>query len=201
MTFLSITQAVAKNAGIAVPTTTGSNSTDIVKITEFVNEAGKEIARRVDWAALRSTATITGNGTSAAQTIAAGFDRLARGLNVIADSEPVRGSLTSDEWFGLPATEGQPRFYYLINAQIAFWPYLANLDTASVLYQTKNWVSTGEEEMEGDSDTALFDEGLVIAGAIWRWRRHVGKDYSDQMAEFEAMLADRASFDGGVRTP
>lgn len=201
MTFLTIMQGVARNAGITVPTTVGGTDADSVKLREFINEAGREIARRVDWSALRKSATITGNGTAAHQTIAADYDRLARGLNVIADGEPVRGSLTQSEWFGLEAVEGTPRYFYLSNDEIAFWPYLANSETARVQYQSKNWVNSTAEEMTQDGDTAAFNEDLVMVGAVWRWRRHVGKDFSDQMAEYEATLADRASFDGGVRNP
>jgi hypothetical protein len=155
----------------------------------------------VDWSALRQTATVTGTGAATAHDIANDFDHLARGMNVIANGDAVRGSLSEDEWFGLERVEGDPRFYYLANRQMAFWPFLANAETARVLYQSANWVSGSKSAMMLDSDTALFDEGILAFGSIWRWRRHVGKDYADQMAEYEAMLADRAQFDGGVRQP
>lgn len=201
MTFLSVMQNLATNASVAIPTTAGQNDADSTKFREFINEAGKEIARRVDWSALRKTATLTGTGASIPHTIADDYDRLARGLNVVADGQPVRGSLTQDEWFGLDPVEGTPRYFYLANSQMAFWPYLANAETARVQYQSKNWVSGDKDEMTTDNDTALFDENLLLLGALWRWRRHVAKDFADNMAEFEAALADRASFDGGVRQP
>lgn len=201
MTFLTVMQALAKNAGVTVPTTTGQADPDSVKFREFINEAGKEIARRVDWRGMRRVATITGDSTAAAKTIDADFARLARGLNVIADGEPVRGSLTSDEWFALDPEEGKPRYFYLEGDTIAFWPYLETGQTAKVQYLCHCWCSNGSDAMVADGDTAVFNERLLELGSLWRWRRHVGKDYSDNLAEFEAALADYAAFDGGVRQP
>lgn len=201
MTFLSIMQGTAKNAGIAVPSTVGGTDPDTIKLSEFINESGLEIRRRVDWRALRKVAAITGDGTAAPKPIAPDFDRLPLGLRVTAGGEPVRGSLTQDEWFGLPETEGAPRYFFLSAGQLGLWPYLAAAATASVQYQSIYWVAGDKDAMTVDGDTALFDEELVMRGAVWRWRRHVGKDFSDQMAEYEAMLSDRASFDGGVRSP
>lgn len=196
MTFLTVMRALAINASTDRPTTTGGNDDDEVKFREFINEAGAEIARRVDWGSMRKVATLAGPGA-----IAPDYDRMARGLAVVANGEPVRGSLTQDEWFGLDPVPGDPRFFYLQGDQIAFWPTLTGGNTARVQYQSKNWVSGDKSEMTADSDTALFPEELLEAFALVRWRRHIGKDFSDNLAEAEAMLADRASFDGGVRLP
>lgn len=200
MSFLTIMQSVAKNAGIAPVTTTGSANPDHVKLAQFINDAGAEIARRVDWSALRNTATLTGTGADVAHSIAVDFDRLPDGLCVKTSDGPVRGSLTADEWFSLTAIQGTPRYFYLKAATLSLYPYLASAATASVMYQSKNWVS-GADTMTADGDAALIDEKLIETGAVVRWRRHIGKDYADHMAEFEAMLADRARFDGGVRAP
>lgn len=206
MTFLSIMRAVAKNAGIAVPATTQGTSDDQIKLAQFINEAGAEIARRVDWGVLREIATITGTGSPDEFPIAAGggFSRLARGACVVHDGEPVRGSLTADEWLMITPAEGVPRYFYLRGASISFHPYLENAAQARVQYQSDRWASQGGtpvDRMTLDDDEARVPGDLVEAGAVWRWRRHVGKDFADHMAEFEAMLADRAQFDGGVRSP
>jgi alanine dehydrogenase len=42
---------------------------------------------------------------------------------------------------------------------------------------------------------------LVVKGTIWRWKRKMGQDFSDYLAEFEAALSDRANFDMRERTP
>lgn len=202
MNFLSIMKAVAVNAGIEVPTTTGSSDADHVKLAEFINESGRELVRRVDWGPLRKTATITGTGTATDYQIAPDFDRLTMGMNVAFGMNAVRGSLTPDEWFSLPPVEGAPRYYYLKGSRLAFYPYLASGAVVRVQYQSSRWVNNGAKStLEVDSDTAMIPHDLVKMGAVWRWRRHIGKDFADQLAEFEAALVDRARGDSAVRLP
>lgn len=202
MSFLTVVQAVAKNAGLRVPQTISMSDADQVKLAEFINETGLELARRVDWGALRKIATITSLGTDSEYSIAADFDRLSIGANVAWSGTVLRGSLTADEWFVLEPVQGDPRYFYLRNEKLGFYPYPAISETVRVQYQSKNWAKGGTATaLEVDADTALVPDLLLELGGIWRWRRHVGKDYSDHMAEFEAALIDRAKFDGGVRSP
>lgn len=201
MTFLTIMQTVATNAGIEV-TTTGSNDADHVKLAQFINEAGQELARRVDWGPLRKITTIAGTGAAVDHPLPADLDRLAMGMNVSYAGSPVRGSLTPDEWMSLAPIKGAPRYYYLSGSKISFYPYLATGSEVRLQYQSKNWVNNGAKAaLTIDTDTSLISEDLIAMGATWRWRRHVGKDFSDYLAEFEAVLVDRAKFDSAVRLP
>lgn len=205
MTFLEIMRDVAKNAGISLPMTVSTNDPDQVKLGQFINEAGREIARRVDWGALRKTATISGTGQQEEFTIAADFDRLTAGLSVLSEDGPVRGSLTADEWFALTHVEGTPRYFMQRGDKISLWPYLGAGKTATVQYQSNRWVTeeatNGFDTMTKDNQETVLPEYLIVAGAVWRWRRHVGKDFADYLGEYEAMLAEEARADGGVRTP
>lgn len=202
MTFLSIMKSVAVNAGIEVPSTTGANDPDHVKLAEFINEAGQELVRRVDWGPLRRTATLTGTGTASDYQIAPDFDRLTMGMNVAFGMNAVRGSLTPDEWFSLVPTQGSPRYYYLKGTRLALYPYPAAGAAVRVQYQSSQWVNNGSgSSLTVDNDTAMVPEDLIEMGAVWRWRRHVGKDFADQLAEFEAALVDRARGDSAVRLP
>lgn len=205
MTFLEIMQDVAKNAGIAVPVSVTDTSADAVKLGQFINEAGREIARRVDWSVLRKTATLSMTGLDAEYSIGNDFDRLSRGLNVLSGSVMVRGSLTPDEWAGLTPIKGEPRYYYLAAAKIAFYPYPEAGTSVKVIYQSNRWVAeeatNGFDRMTKNSQESLLNGDLVASGAIWRWRRHVGKDYADYLSEFEAMLEDLAKADSGERAP
>lgn len=202
MNFLEIMQAVAKNAGIDTPATTGSNDPDQVKLAQFINEAGAELVRRVDWSALRKIATLTGTGSATEHSLPSDFDRLTVGMNVSYEGSPVRGSLTPDEWVALTPVKGSPRYYYLRGSVMAFYPYLDTGKQARVQYQAKNWVNNGAaSSFTVDGDTPMIPNDLIVMGAIWRWRRHVGKDFADHVAEFEAALVDRARADSGTRLP
>lgn len=203
MNLLEIIEAVAKNVGVDVPDTAASNTDkEYVNLVQFAAEAAEELARRADWAALRTSATITGTGSNDNFALPADFDRLTMGGAVTASGDFVRGGLTSDEWNALTGVQGTPR-YFRINGRdsINFYPYPAAAATVTISYQSKNWCDNGTEAWTADTDEPLVPADLVVKGTIWRWKRKMGQDFSDYLAEFEAALTDRAGFDMRERTP
>jgi hypothetical protein len=201
MTLLTIARNIAVNVGVDVPSEVKSSAEpSAVKIVRFTEEAGEEIARRANWGALKKTATITGTGTNDLFTIAADFARVIPGTAINSNGSVVRTGLSADEWNSLPPSTGTPRYARLEGASIAFWPYLANAQEAVVTYQSLNWCAGGTA-WAADGDFALVPETLVEKGALWRWRRQLGADYQDQMAEYETALADLARSDDAMRQP
>lgn len=202
MTLLTIAQDVARNTALDVPSTaSGSTAREIVNVVQFVNDTGLELARRVDWGALRATTTVTGNGTNANFTLPAYYSRPIKGGAVLVGGVGLRGGLSPDEWAALTPVEGTPRFYRLRGSSISFYPFLANAATATVNYQSTAWASNGTDRLLLDAETSLIPEDLLVKGAIWRQRRHVGQDFADQIAEYEAALADYATYDARDRSP
>jgi hypothetical protein len=202
MTLLTIAQDVARNTALDVPATaSGSTAREIVNVVQFINDTGLELARRVNWGALRASTTITGTGVNANFALPAYYLKLIEGGAVFAGSVAVRGGLSPDEWAALTPIEGTPRFYRLRGSSISFYPFLANAATASVNYQSTAWASNGTDRLQVDAETSLIPEDLLVKGAIWRQRRHVGQDFADQIAEYEAALADYAAYDARDRSP
>lgn len=202
MTLLTIAQDVARNTALDVPATaSGSTAREIINVVQFINDTGLELARRVNWGALRATTTITGTGVNANFALPAYYLKLIEGGAVFAGSVAVRGGLSPDEWAALTPIEGTPRFYRLRGSSISFYPFLANAATASVNYQSTAWASNGTDRLLLDAETSLIPEDLLVKGAIWRQRRHVGQDFADQIAEYEAALADYAAYDARDRSP
>jgi hypothetical protein len=201
MSLLSIARSIAINAGIAIPTEVLSSlSSDAQKIVQFTQEAGEEIARRVDWGALRKTATITGTGSNDDFGLPTDFARLVSGNSVTIGGVPVRVGISADEWNSLTAISGTPRYARLIGSSISFYPYPVLSASISVSYQSKNWCGGGTS-WSNDTDAGLVPEILIEQGAKWRWRRQLGSDYQDQLAEFESSLAEYAKSDDGMRLP
>lgn len=205
MTLKTIVQQIATNVGLEPPVSAQDNEPDNVKMVQFVNETGCELIRRVDWSALTRRLQIDGLGTDTAYPLAPDHDRFGRGMTVSANGMPVRGGVSADEWFSLVQSEGVPRYFKVSGKTISLYPYPAAAQQIMVSYQSNGWVApaTGlnKEVMESDTDVALIPESLLIRGAVWRFLRHGGRDFGDHMAEFEAMLADLAESEGGVRQP
>jgi len=203
MTILEIIQAVCKNVGITVPSSAVANTErEYVELVQFAKEAGDEIARRADWSALRSTATITGTGSNDNFTLPDGVARLTIGNAVSVGGVPIRGGISQDEWFSLVPTMGTPRYFRMNgNSSISFYPYPAAATSISVSSISKNWCSNGSASWNSDANTPLVPEELITKGTIWRFKRKSGQDFSDYLAEFEAILTDLAGTDMRDRSP
>lgn len=202
MNLLDMMKEVAKNAGIEQPVSIDNTDANHVLMVQFLNDAGDEVARRVDWGVLRQTETITGTGAADTFPLPAEYARMSPGLAVISNYSPVRGSLTADEWMSLTPVAGDPRYFYLTGSRIAFYPYLRSAVTAQVLFQSSYWAESDvgpQASMVIAEDRSRVPDELLVAGAVWRWRRHVGKDFADYVAEFEAQLMQLSAGDGGVR--
>lgn len=201
MSLLSIAQEVAINVGIPVPSTAFGTDTDSKRLVQYTQEAANEISRRADWAALRSTTSISGTGSNDDFDLPSGFARLTTGASVTVGGVPVRGGVSQSEWVALTAISGTPRYFRLSGTKISFYPYPADGASVSISYLTENWCSSGGKVWVADTDTALVPETLIAKGAVWRWRRFLGKDFQDYLSEFESALSDLAKADGGVRLP
>lgn len=202
MSLIDIAKAVAINCSLDEPTAVvSSTDPDVIKIRQFAKEAADEITRRVDWGELRMRTGVIGTGANDDLLISESFSRLTRGLAVTYNGEPVRGGVSPDEWASLVPVEGTPRYFRLIGERISFYPFLASGDQAVIVWQTRNWCDNGTDNWQADTDAPYFPENLVTKGALWRMKRHLGLDYQDYVAEFEAALADYASFDDGMRLP
>lgn len=205
MTLLSIAKGMAVNIGEAEPGTAQDGTPFSRLARQFINETGKELVRRVDWHKLNKTLALTGDGTDKAYDFETDHDRLAKGQCVTCDGAPVRGSLSQDEWNALTHSAGTPRYFYALGTSIKFYPYPKDSLSISVAYQSNQWAKDkdgdGISSMMSDTDVELLPTELLLRGAVWRWYRHAGRDFSDQMAEYEGMLTDYAKAEGGFRSP
>jgi hypothetical protein len=203
MTILEIIEAVCKNVGVTVPDSAVANTErEYVELVQFAKEAGDEIARRADWSALRATYPITGTGSNDDFPLPSGMARLTIGNAVSVGGVPIRGGISQDEWFSLVPTMGTPRYFRMNgNSSISFYPYPAAATALSVSYITKNWCSNGTASWNSDANTPLVPDELITKGTIWRFKRKYGQDFSDYLAEFEAILTDLAGTDMRDRSP
>lgn len=205
MTLLSIANQIATNVGLPQQASMQGTDPNALKLVEFINEASKELARRVDWTALNKRQTIVSTGAAAPYDLAPDYARLIKGLSVTVAGNPLRGGISADEWFSLTPTIGTPRYFRMQGNKAAFYPYPSTGQQIVISYQSREWAEdaggAGKAEMSIDTDKPRVPEDLLMRGATWRWYRHVGRDFSDYLAEFETMLTDLAEAEGGIRQP
>jgi hypothetical protein len=163
----------------------------------IANEAGQEIARRADWQAMLRTAAIAASPAN----LPADFQRVASaGAVRAADGSPIRPVIDAGQWALIQTVASTTAFYFIRGNQIRFSPASAAAG-AIVDYFSRNWalnVATPIEAFNADDNTTIFPERLLAKNMIWRWKRQKGLAYDDNLAEFEADLAQEIAADGGV---
>lgn len=167
----------------------GANDENAQTMVTLATEAGSEIARRVDWRDLVMTFT----APSSPATFPADFERVIEGGSVMTATGIFARPVTNrGQWSFVKANPSAQPYYFLSEAGIEFSP-VASAVGASLLYLSDNWVKRAggatSNIIQSDDDETVFPSELLMKDLIWRWRRHKGLDYSDQLAEFEADLA------------
>lgn len=207
MSLLTIIQDASRHCALDMPQVAfGSTDRAVSNLVEFATETAKECARRADWRVLTKAAAVSLSGASV--SLPADCDRLAQGASVVlADGTPLRGGLSRSEWATLTTQTGTPRYFMKDGGSLYIWPVPAAPVTATIRYISTEWARSNatpavpSSDWMADTDASVFPDELLTMGVVWRQNRHVGKDYSDYMAQFEAMLADHVRIDGGMRTP
>jgi hypothetical protein len=198
MNLLQICQALAKNVGLAVPSSiVGSNDRNAVESLQLANEAGLELAERVDWSALTTTTTFAGTGADTAYALPVAWMRPTAGGGVRYGTTILR-PLTAAEWATTTPAAGAPRYHYISGRTIKFYLYPQVGMTVTARYQSNEWASTGSQ-FTADDATPLVPADVLVKGLIARWRRQKGMEYQDQEAEYEATLQNYARFEDGGR--
>jgi hypothetical protein len=202
VTLLTVCQNVALQVGIDQPSSVASSTErDDQEFLTFANEVGKDIARRGDWGALYTSATLTGTGTAAAIDLPTDVQNLIDGGAVTTSGGAFVRPLTRAEWT-MPSVQGTPRYFLKVDDAVLLYPYLAAAATVTVRYQSTKWVTGGAADaaaFTSDSETTRFPEILLEKGLHAYWRRQKGMPYQDQEAEFEATLAQYGVFDDRTR--
>lgn len=200
-TLLSIAGSVALDVGLAVPTVViASTEREMLEMKQTLDFTGEELARRVDWSALRATTAVTGTGAATTHNLPSSFLRMISGQAVTVGTAVVRGGISAEEFLSLTQVAGTPRFYFVQGRTIQFWPWLAAATDATIRYQSSFW-NTSSAAYVTDTDTALLPDQLMIKGGIARWRRQKGMDYPDYQAEYEMAIQQYAAFDDNARSP
>ncbi len=174
----------------------GNNNPNAQTMLQFAQQAGEEIARRVDWERTLKTATVP----TSPYALDEDFQRLiAGGAITTAGGEFVRPVLNGSEWTVINKVPSSQPYCFIRGGKILFAPASAGIG-ASIDYVSKNWIKAGSDEnaaFTADDNTLLFPDRLLTMGLIWRWKRQKGLTYDDQLAEFEATLAFEIAADRG----
>ncbi|AWM23443.1 hypothetical protein [Sinorhizobium fredii] len=199
MTLLSVVNEVCDIVSLSrFESVYGSAEPNAQTMVELAQEAGDEIARRVDWQQTLKQHTCT----ASPENFPADYQRLTPGGGIRTSTgifaRPVNNS---GQWSVISVVPSTQPYYFIKANQFLFSPADA-ADAAVIDYVSKNWIlndPSGEASVwAADDDTTLFPERLLVKGIVWRWKRQKGLPFEDNLAEFEADLVQEINADRGT---
>lgn len=213
MSLLTIVQTACNRLGIASPTAViGSTDLQILQLLNLLNEEGEELSTgssvglAYDWQALQREASFTTVAASSQgniETIAPGFKYIIN--ETIWDRTkrlPVYGSLTPTEWQNYQAWGVSSPFpkYRVMQNTLYLLPIPAAGDAYYFEYQTKYWCTSSNGSVlrsafAADTDVALLDEQLMVAGLIWRFKQVKGLDYAEDFRKYQTRATNAIARD------
>jgi hypothetical protein len=200
MSLLTATNEVADLVSLdrftAVAASGGDDARTMLAIAQ---EAGEEVAHRVDWNRLLKRATITG----LPYTLPEDYHRPVAGSTIItALGVFVRPVTNSGEWAVMRYIGSDHPYFYRSGGTIDIVPAAAaagsTLNYVSGHFVAKANGTDFRAVFTSDDDSTVFNEDLLVRNMIWRWKRQKGLDYTDDLAEFEAMLKAEINADRGI---
>lgn len=207
MSLLSIITTVCEELSLVVPTTViGSTDRQIVQLKALANRAGKTMARKYAWQAIRKEIDFS---TLAQQQqngfMPADFDRFVpNSMFNRSTRRPVTGPLTPRQYQWIQAQPVYASVYLAFierQNQILVVPNPAANQTIACEYVSINWCQSAQNvaqsSFQADTDTVLIDEDVLTLGVIWRWLRRKGLDYAEEMDDYERDLEELMARDGG----
>lgn len=211
MSLLSMIQQVCAEIGLQQPNAVAtSTDSQLLQMLALLNREGKELAKRVNWQALRKETSFTTVATEEQGDI----NTIAPGLNYIINNtiwnrdlkRPIFGPLDPQRWQQLEALtlRGPWNEFVIRGNKIRFIPAPAAGQSCYFEYFSKYWCedSSGNPKagFTADDDVTLLDEDIMTMGLIWRWKQAKGFAYAEEFATYERLVANTAGRDGSKQT-
>ncbi len=211
MTLLSVVQQASVKLGLARPTQViASTDRTWQDVMAIVAESVDAILEAHDWQALKATATATGDAATTAfslATIAPNYQRMLKTASMWSSRYlwAMNHIVDTDQWLELvvrPYTQVTGS-WTVYGGNLHILDTMASGDTAQFFYITnqivRNAGGTYQSSFLADDDTFVLDEELLRLCLIWRFKAEHGRDYAEDMANFEDKLYKTIDRDGGSK--
>lgn len=209
MTALTVIQeACVEHLGIEKPTAVfGQSDRTSLELIEALNTARDDIFRCHDWRDLATLATFTGDGSTIAFSKPTGYDRMVKGSKLWqSDLEhPLGHILSLDEWLELDVRsfDYTTGVWTILSDGFNVRPAIPSGETVKFYYISNQMVNVDGGgtaiKFANDGDTFVLDEELLSRGLTWRYLAKKGRPYVEEMADYEALKAERINNDEGFK--
>lgn len=211
MSLLTIIQDAAGRLGLSQPSSViGSSVQQTKNLLAAAQVEGKSLAKRHAWQILTAEQTFTATATETqSSAVPTDFDRFVdETFYNRTQKRPVYGPLSAREWqFAksvVTAVIIESFRQRGSSTDLLMTPTPTAGDSYAYEYISKNWCEssggTNQSAWAADTDTGILDEELMTRGVMWRFLRGNGLDYGEEFRDYEMMVRQAISRDGGKRT-
>ena len=212
MPLIDIIQGASRRVNYPQPTSAmGTTDPNIALLIDCAQDAGDDAVERVNWQSLKlvNPTQFVGNGVTAAFPLPVGFQALSPSDVFVSNLYPtwqLPGPVSESALVRLKALPmAIPTHTWrqvgnsvagsgIIVPMIEFFPVLGVGEIVTFVYAKGLWIANSMGGLyapaawAADSDLSLISERLIRLGAVWRWKRRKGFDYSEEMNDYEGAL-------------
>lgn len=211
MTLLSIVNDVQTRIDLPRSNSVvGSADQNTIQLRSIANEQGRSMVGDNDWRALISQETFVTTATELQTNFfpANFYKMIDNSMWNRTRLVPMLGPLTSQEWQAIKVTT--------ISSLYPVWRHSSGLRDIQIMPTPAAGETIGYDCMKdawvilaaggngtrflNDSDSAVFDEELMILGIKWRWLKHKGLDWQPAKMEYDEQLRQMIASDSARRT-
>jgi hypothetical protein len=212
MSLLTLTQAAARVAGVAVPTSiVGSTDQTAARLLQAAQNEGRALSKH-PWTVLVKEYTFSTVASTASYALPTDYEyHLSQSLWNRDEDRRMYGPSSSQDWqvlksgfitstidqrFRIKVTSGSREFY--------IDPTPDSAETIAYEYVSTQWcessAGTAQSAWAADTDVGRLDEYLMELGVTWRFLNMVGLPYSEEREEYERQVDMAKARDGGAPT-
>lgn len=203
-TVLALAQKYARRKGIEVPSALfGSTDAALMQLLEIIEMTGFDLWRRMTWQATKRRKTFAAVAAEDQGLISSiiGSDCAHIIPDTLWDDTqriPIFGPRSDPDWQAMKALVPQGPLYqskvYEGHLYISGPPIAGH--TFSCFYKSRHWLSTAEgltptlTNVAADTNVPMWEDDVFLLGVDAFWRREKSLPYTQQMADYEAKIAD-----------
>lgn len=209
MTVLSaLSSAILRAVGVPRRTAVFTSSGAVeAEMADLVNEVAADIARKHDWTALTTLATLEGYA-GVEFDLPDDYDRMPKATKVWSTAWPsmfYQRARDLDEWYSNQqfSTSGAPGWWIILGGKFQIYPAPPIGDNAQFYFISRNYAvgadGVAKPAFTADDDTFRLPERLLTLGCVWRWRQQKRLEYAEDLQNYEIALSEAISADKGAR--
>lgn len=204
MSLLTIVSDAMTQCGLTAPTLVYASTDATVKL--FMNLAqveGDALSRATAWRGLKTSGTITGDGTTTQFALPAAFHRFMTPYPFWLDNHPSSPlfKVGDAELLSFQVAETQPTrpVWRMKGEFIEFYPAPDSGEIIKYEYLSQYWIS-GRARWSADDNTCVIPERLISLGLVWRFKQAKGFDYAEDFRSYQIERNKEMMVEGGVQT-